>query len=60
MSFFSKNYSLVKVIYLLVRCYKTRLFLRNTNNTDRSGVNKQHTDTHTPNTHRKITQEKVS
>ena len=47
MSFLFKNYSLVEVIYLLIRCYKTRFFLRNTNNTDRNGVNKQNTHTHT-------------
>ena len=64
MSFLFKNYSLVEVIYLLIRCYKTRFFLRNTNNTDRNGVNKQnthtHTHTHTPNTQRKVTLERVS
>ena len=59
MSFLLKNYSLVKVIYLLIKCYKTRFFLSNTNNTNRNGVNKQnththtHTHTHTPNTPRK-------
>ena len=35
-------------LYLLIRCYKTRLFLWNTNNTDRNCVSKQ--NTHTPNT----------
>ena len=35
-SFLFKNYSLVKVIYLLIRCYKTWFFLWNTNNTDRN------------------------
>ena len=46
------NYSLAKS-YLLIRCYKTKFFLWNTNNTDRNGVNKQntHTQTHT-NTHK--------
>ena len=29
--------------YLLIKCYKTRFFLGNINNTDRNGVNKQHT-----------------
>ena len=43
-SFLFKNYSLAKVIYLLIICNKTRFFLWNTNNTDRNGVNKQ---THT-------------
>ena len=60
MSFLFKNYSLVKVMYLLIRCNKTRFFLGNTNNTNRNGVNKQnthtythtHTHTHTPNTQR--------
>ena len=33
-------YSLVKVIHLLIRCYKTRFFLWDTNNTDINGVNK--------------------
>ena len=42
MSFLFKNYSLVKVMYLL-----TRLFLLNANNTDRNGVNEQNTHTHT-------------
>ena len=44
-SFLFKNYSLVKVIYLLIRCYKTGFFLWNTDNTDRNGVNKQNTCT---------------
>ena len=43
---------------MLIRCYKTRFFLWNTNNTDRNGVNKTHT--HTRNTQRKITLERVS
>ena len=47
MPFLFKNYSLVEVIYLLTRCYKTRFFLWNTNNTDRNGVNKQKKKTHT-------------
>ena len=46
MSFLFKNYSLVKVMYLLIRCNKTRFFLGNTNNTNRNGVNKQNTHTH--------------
>ena len=45
-SFLFKNYSLVKVIYLLIRCCKTRFFLWNTYITDRNGVNKQNTYTH--------------
>ena len=67
MSFFFLNYLLAKVIYLLIRCYKTRFILRNKSNTDRNGVNKQnthtthtHTHTHTPSTPRKITLERVS
>ena len=56
-----KNYSFVKVIYLLIRCYKTRFFLWNTTNTGRNGVNKQntHAHMHTPNTQRKIELGKV-
>ena len=69
---FHSIFSLQKLFYckshhLLIRCYKTRFFLWNTNNTDRNGINKQntthtytHTHTHTPNTHRKITLERVS
>ena len=52
MSFLFKNYSLVKVIYLLIRCYETRFFLWNIYNTDRNGVNKQNIHTHTHQTHR--------
>ena len=50
MPFLFKNYSLVKVckiIHLLIRCYKTRFFLWNTNNTDRNSVNKQNKHTYT-------------
>ena len=71
MSFLSKHYLLLKVIYLLIRCYKTRFFLWNKNNADKDGVHKDthtyihtHTHTHTckdtPNTHKKITLERVS
>ena len=49
MSFLFKHYSLVKVIYLLIKCYKARFFLIITNNTDGNGVNKQ--DTHTDTKH---------
>ena len=45
MYFLFKN-SLVKIIYLLIRCYKTMFALCNTNNTDRNGANKQNTCTH--------------
>ena len=41
MSFLFKNYSLVKAIYRLIRCYKTRLILI------KNGVNKQNTYTYT-------------
>ena len=48
MSFLLKNYSVVKSVNLFIRCNnKTRLFLQNTNNTDRNGVKKQNTHTHT-------------
>ena len=50
--------SLVEVIYLSIRCYKTRFSLWNTNDTDRNDVNKQ--NTHPPSTQRKITLERVS
>ena len=43
MSFLLKNNSLVEVVYLFIRCNKTKFFLWNTNNTDRNGVNKQNT-----------------
>ena len=45
MSFLLKNNSLVEGIYLFIRCNKTKFFLRNTNNTDRNGGNKQNTHT---------------
>ena len=44
--FFFKNYSLVEVIHLLIRCNKTKFLLQNTNNTDRNSVNKQNTHTY--------------
>ena len=40
-----KNYSLVEVTYLLIGCSKTRVFLLNTNNTNRNYGNKQSTNT---------------
>ena len=43
-----QQYSLVKVIYLLIRFNKTKSFLWNTNNTDMNGINQQNTHTHTP------------
>ena len=60
MSFLFKNYSLVKVIYLLIRCFIRVGFSFETNNTDRNGVNKQNTNTYTPNNQSKITLERVS
>ena len=45
MSFLLKNYSLVKSIYLFIRCNKTKFFLPNTNITHRNGINKQNTHT---------------
>ena len=60
MSFLFKNYLLV-IHILLIRCYKTRFFLSNTNNTNRNCVikwfNKQNTNP--PNLQRKITLERV-
>ena len=42
MSLLFKNYSLVEVIYLLIRLLiKTKSFLRNTKNTDTNGVIEQ-------------------
>ena len=43
MSFLFKNYSLVEVIYLLIRFNKTKFFLCKKNNTDGNGVNGQQT-----------------
>ena len=54
--FFSKIFTCQS--HLLIRCYKARIFLWSTNNTDRNGVNKQ--NTHTPNTQRKGTLARVS
>ena len=45
MSFFFKSYSFVEVVYLSIRCNKTKFFLLNTKNTHRNGVNKQKTHT---------------
>ena len=47
MSLLFNNYSLVEVIYLLIRFNKSKFFLSNKNNTDGNGVKKQHTHTHT-------------
>ena len=58
--FFSKNYSLVKVKYLLIRCFKTRFLQWNTNNTVWNGVNIQNTRRQTPKIQWKITLERVS
>ena len=56
MSVFLKNYSLVEVIYLLIRFNKTKSFLSNTKSTDRTGINEQNTH----HRQRKITLERVS
>ena len=45
-SFVFKKYSPVEVIYLLIRCSATMLFLWNTNDTNRNGVIKTHTQIH--------------
>ena len=47
MSFLFKYYSLVKVMYLLISCCKTRFFLWSTNNTNRNGVNIRNKHIHT-------------
>ena len=58
-SFLFKNYSFVEVMYLMIRCSKTKFFLWNANNPDRNGaINKTHT--YTLSAQRKITLEKVS
>ena len=36
---------LLEIVYMFIRCNKTKFFLWNTNNTDRNGVNKQKTHT---------------
>ena len=58
MSFIFINYPLAKVMFLLIRCYKSRFFLCSTNNTDRNGGNKQNIDT--PNPQKKIILERIS
>ena len=45
MSLIFKDYSLVKVIYLLIRFNKSKFFLSNKNNCDGNGVKKQNTRT---------------
>ena len=45
MSFSLKDDSLIEFVYLFIRCNKNKFFLRNINNTDRNGVNKQKTQT---------------
>ena len=47
MALLFKNYSLIEVMYLLIRFNKTRCFPQNTKNTAKNGTNKQHTHTHT-------------
>ena len=45
MSFLFKNYSILAVAYLFIRCNKTKFFLWNINNTDKNGENEQKTHT---------------
>ena len=45
MSFLFKNYSILAVAYLFIRCNKTKFFLWNINNTDKNGKNEQNTHT---------------
>ena len=59
MSFLFKNYTIVKTIYLLIRCYKTKSFLWNKNNTDRNGVNKQNTYRHTKHSEKNDTEKSM-
>ena len=42
-----KNYSLVEVVYLFIRCNKTNFFLWNTNNTDINSANQENIHTYT-------------
>ena len=42
-----ENYSLVEVIYMLIKFNKTKSFLGNTKNTDTNGVNEQNTHSYT-------------
>ena len=46
MSLFFKNYSLVEIMYLLIRFIKIKFFPWNTKNSDRNGINKQNTQAH--------------
>ena len=46
----------LSVLHQFIRCNKTKIFLRNTNNSGRNGVKYK---THTPKTQRKITLEKM-
>ena len=45
MFFLLKNYSVVESVYLFIRCNNTKLFQRNTDNTDRNSVNKKNIHT---------------
>ena len=45
MYFLLKNYSLLESVHLFSKRNKTKFFLRNTNNTDTNGANKQNTQT---------------
>ena len=42
-----ENYSLVEVMYMLIKFNKTKSFLGNTKNTDTNGVNEQNTHSYT-------------
>ena len=44
----------VLIIHLLIRCYKTRFFLWNTNNNDRNGVSKENKHTHTKHSKKRL------
>ena len=54
MSMFLKNYSLMELIYLLIKFNKSKFFPWNTNSTNGNSVNKQNT-TCTPNTQKNNT-----
>ena len=45
MYFLLKNCSLLESVHPFIKRNKTKFYLRNTNNTDRNGVNKQNTHT---------------
>ena len=45
MYFLFKNYSIVEIVYLVIRCNKTKFFREVQINTDKNGVNEQNTHT---------------